>query len=375
MRTDDSRLTWALILSVLLHGLILSLFPLARQARLAMPQAPRMIDVDLAALPKVVPPKAPPPSQAAPAPGQAMPAPPAMPVPKQQIVSPPDQGEEKEPANTRFLSDRNNVVKEEMVHRGDPAAGDPEGKATAAKKEPAAEMKPSAPASQAEAKKLREAGARKPAPESQRSETQVAALPKLDQLLPPTGEMIREGVLPPQEAEPAAPAPQQHATVERNDLLRHGDPWRTNGLGGTRDFLPAVRDGDVTLLNTKADQFAPFVRRVAVRVFQNFVMLVRRSRDSGRDSTEEYATVEAVMDKTGRVLAIETKRRSGSVAFATDRNLQAACREGFFDRNPPSGAEANDGNIHFIFDARITVVQDGAGHRVPNWVMMGAGLL
>ncbi|MFN8624535.1 MAG: hypothetical protein U0587_00880 [Candidatus Binatia bacterium] len=373
MRTDDSRLAWALILSVLLHGLILTLLPLAKQARLALPQPPRTIDVDLAAIPKVVVPKAPPPPrapQAASVPGQAAPPPPAIPVPKQQIVSPPDKGEEKEPANARFLSDRNNVVKEEMVRRGDPAAGDPEGKGTATKKESA--EKPSAPA-KVEAKKPREDSGRKPA-ESARSDTQVAALPKLDQLLPPTGDMVREGALP-REAESAAPAAEQHAKVERNDLLRHGDPWRTNGLGGTRDFLPAVRDGDVTMLNTKADQFAPFVRRVAVRVFQNFVMLVRRSRDAGRESTEEFATVEAVMDKSGRVLSIETKRRSGSVAFATDRNLQTACREGFFDRNPPSGAEASDGNIHFVFDARITVVHDGAGHRVPSWVMMGAGLL
>jgi hypothetical protein len=375
MRADDSRLTWALILSVLLHGLILTLLPLAKQARLSLPQPPRMIDVDLAAIPKVVVPKAPPASQAPPAPGQAVPPPPAIPVPKQQIVSPPDKGEEKEPANARFLSDRNNVVKEERVHRGDPAAGDPEGKGTATKKEQAEAAKPSAPETKAEARKLREDSGRKPSAGLARSETQMAALPKLDQLLPPTGELVREGALAHEEEPAAAPAPQQQAKVERNDLLRHGDPWRTNGLGGTRDFLPAVRDGDVTMLNTKADQFAPFVRRVAVRVFQNFVMLVRRSRDSGRDSTEEFATVEAVMDKTGRVVSIETRRRSGSVAFATDRNLQTACREGFFDRNPPSGAEATDGNIHFVFDARITVVQDGAGHRVPAWVMMGAGLL
>jgi len=376
MRTDESRLTWALILSVLLHGLILTLLPLARQARLALPQPPRMIDVDLAAIPKVVVPKAArlPAPQAAPAPGQAVP-PPAIPVPKQQIVSPPDKGEEKEPANTRFLSDRNNVVKQEMVHRGEPAAGSPEGKGTATKKEQAEAAKPRVAETKAEAKRQRADSGRKPAAGSGRSATQFAALPKLDQLLPPTGELVREGALRQEEEPAAAPAPQQQAKVERNDLLRHGDPWRTNGLGGTRDFLPAVRDGDVTMLNTKADQFAPFVRRVAVRVFQNFVMLVRRSRDSGRDSTEEFATVEAVMDRTGRVLSIETKRRSGSVAFATDRKLQTACRQGFFDRNPPSGAEATDGNIHFLFDARITVVQDGAGHRVPAWVMMGAGLL
>jgi hypothetical protein len=112
-----------------------------------------------------------------------------------------------------------------------------------------------------------------------------------------------------------------------------------------------------------------------VRVFQNFVMLVRRSYDSGGEAAEEYATVEAVMDKKGQLVALNTKQRSGSSAFATDRNLEAACHDGFFDRNPPSGAEADDGKIHFIFDARLTFALDPRGHRIPAWVLMGAGLL
>ena len=363
--TDQSRLTWALIVSVLLHGLILSFLPLIRRAQLAIPQLPSTIDVDLAPLPKALPKLAgaPPPVAAAPAPAQ-----PAVPIPKQQIVSPPDQGEEKEPANARFLSDRDNTVKEEMVHRGEPLPGNPEAKQqTAETKEKVAAKKP-----REEAKPQ---VARKPAAESSGTGQQIAALPKLDQLLPPAGEMIREGVVRPEEPGAANPAPEQHAAVDRNDLLRHGDPWRGHGQGGTMDFLPNVRNGDVTMLNTKADQFAPFVRRVAVRVFQNFVMLVRRSYDSGGEAAEEYATVEAVMDKKGQLVALNTKQRSGSSAFATDRNLEAACHDGFFDRNPPSGAEADDGKIHFIFDARLTFALDPRGHRIPAWVLMGAGLL
>jgi hypothetical protein len=50
-------------------------------------------------------------------------------IPERQIVSPPDAGEEKEPEKTHLLSDRNNTVKEEMVHKAEPAAGDPDAKA------------------------------------------------------------------------------------------------------------------------------------------------------------------------------------------------------------------------------------------------------
>ena len=90
--------------------------------------------------------------------------------------------------------------------------------------------------------------------------------------------------------------------MQRNDLLRHGDPWRSGSTrGGSLDFLPSVREGDITMLNTKAEQFAPFVRRVAVRVFENFRILLRRSIDArSAESVEEFATIEAIMDKQGQ---------------------------------------------------------------------------
>jgi hypothetical protein len=358
--TDQSRLTWALVLSVLLHGLVLSLMPLAGRARIEIP-TPRFVDVDLVQLPKA-PAAAP---AAAPPGAAAVPAPP-VPVPERQIVSPPDEGEEKPPENPRLLSDRDNTVKDEMVRRGEPAAGSREAKSAPARKAPPQEQSVQA--------------APKPPPEragadvnARASSPKAAALPKLDQLLAQPGDLVREGLAEPGEL--GAAAPEQHASSQRTDLLGHGDPWGSAGLrGGTRDFLPAVREGDVTLLNTKAEQFAPFVRRVAMRVFENFVIGLRRSYDDGR-ATEEFATVEAVMDKRGNLFPLHTRYSSLSAALATDRNLQAAVRDGFFDRNPPPGAESNDGNIHFVFNTRVVLVVDPNGRRVPAWALLGAGLM
>ena len=340
--TDQSRLTWALIVSVLLHGLLLSLLPFVRRAQLAIPQLPPTIDVDLAPLPKVL-------AKAAPAP-----AAPAISIPKQQIVSPSDAGEEKEPADTRFLSDRNNTVKEQMVHRGEPAAGNPETKQQPAETKQKVEVK--RPGQEAKPQV-----ARKPPAESAGAGPQIAALPKLDQLLPSSEEMIREGVVRPDESGSTKPAPEQQASVERKDLLRHGDPWRTGGLrGGSMDFLPAVREGDITLLNTKADLFAPFVRRVAARVFEHLQIALRQAaqRASG-GSGREYAQVEAVMSKTGQLMSARLVERESNSTLGADRELLNVTKPDiFFDSNPPSGAEAADGNIHFILLIDLMVQAD-----------------
>jgi hypothetical protein len=353
--SDQSRLTWALVLSVLLHGMLLSLLPFIRRAHLDIP-TPALLDVDVVPLPKQ-PAPAPVPRVAAPAP--PAPAPPAIPVPDRQIVSMPDAGEEKEPPNARLLSDRNNTVKEETIHRAEPAKGDPD-------------AQPQAPAPPANAKE-RPAPPRPPV-EHPRPNTQVAALPKLDQLLPTAGDLIRDGIVKPQEQPAAAPAPVQHASNQRTDLLR-GDPWKSGGLrGGSLDFLPAVREGDITLLNTKAEQFAPFVRRVAMRVFENFWIALRHNVSSLSGSAQEFAIIEAVMDKQGKLVALNVKDRSVSLSLATDRLLQSACQQGFFDRNPPSGAESNDGKIHFLFQAQVAIAPDPRGGAAGG-AHMAAGLL
>jgi len=349
---DQSRLSWALILSVLLHGLILSLLPVLRRAHIELPTPPALLDVDVLPAPKAAPPRE---AVVAPAP-QA----PPIAVPKQQIVSMPDQGEEKEPANPRFLSDRNNTVKEETVHRDEPAAGDPDAVAKAPQQVASAKADRPQPAAKAE---------------HAAAHPQPAALPKLDQLLPSTGDLIREGLVQPQEPK-STTAPEQQASIERNDLLRHGDPWKHGSLrGGTLDFLPTVREGDITLLNTKAEQFAPFVRRVAMRILENLRIFLRRSLNGATgQGSQEYSTVEAVMDRQGRLISLTTKERSPQGALDSDRNLQAACREGFFDRNPPDGAQAADGNIHFVFEVRVALLVNGRGP-VGYDGLFAAGLL
>jgi hypothetical protein len=360
--TQESRLTWALAVSVLLHVLLLTLLPIMRHAQLTLPQPPALLDVDVLPMPQ---PKAPPPPAAAPPPVAAAPAPaqpaPQIPVPKNQIVSPPDAGEEKVPDNARLLSDRNNTVKEETIKRGEPLPGDPD-----ARPKPPEQI----------AKLDKPHAAPRPFTEETHPKPKPAALPKLDQLLPTAGDLMREGVGQPNQPAPA-PAPEQEASTKRDDLLRHGDPWHTNSLHpGSMDFLPAVREGDITMLNTKAEQFAPFVRRVAMRVFENFWMTLRRSVGGHfGQSVQEYAVVEAIMDREGKLVSVNLKDRSGTVVIATDRNLQNACREGFFDRNPPSGAEANDGNIHFIFQAQVQLFVDPRGGGPAGGAMMSAGLL
>ena len=71
----------------------------------------------------------------------------------------------------------------------------------------------------------------------------------------------------------------QNVIPRARDLasLPRPDLWADPGPRGSADYLPNVRQGDITLLNTKADRFAPFVRRVGMRVFQTFSMEFKHS--------------------------------------------------------------------------------------------------
>ena len=137
---------------------------------------------------------------------------------------------------------------------------------------------------------------------------------------------------------------------------------------GINDFLPGVREGDITLLNTKAERFAPFVRRVAGRIFQHLDIRLRQSiNQSGLRNGEEYAVVEAIMSKQGRLVSAKVVERQSTSMLNADRILLSVTEpETFFDANPPPGAEANDGNIHFILLVQLAVqtVQDPRSGRV-----------
>ena len=126
---------------------------------------------------------------------------------------------------------------------------------------------------------------------------------------------------------------------------------RLTGIGppGENQFLPGVKEGELTLLNTKSFTYASFVRRVAYRIFDQFILYIRNTSFRPDDITQinGFAYVEAVMDTKGNLVGMKLRQPSGSEKW--DKLAQDACRAGAWDGNPPKGAESADGYIHFIF--------------------------
>lgn len=365
-----TRRAGAFVASLCLHVLALLLLQSEQLPRMDLVDSRDLLSVSIVEPPKPKP-VAPPPVQKAPAPqpvpqapesepAEVEPAPEpepakqppaqAIPLPEQQIVSPPDAGEEvPPPPDTRLLSDRDNTVAEQMVRRGEPAQREGD---------EAAEPEPPAPA--AAAKNEGDDGGNQ----------RLAALPNLDRLLPNALQLAEEGY---GEA-PGKQAAEEEAKEERRPR-RFDNVWLPTSKDiGTLDYLPDVREGDITLLNTKAELFAPFVRRVAVRVFQNLLILLRRELPNLAGTAEETVTMEAVMTRAGDLASMTIKERSSDLSVGSGRMLQQACRQGFFDRNPPAGAESDDGQIHFLLRTHVLAIGDGRGVRFGYRVAFQAGL-
>ena len=132
------------------------------------------------------------------------------------------------------------------------------------------------------------------------------------------------------------------------------------GARGTPDHLPDVRQGKMTFLNTKAHRFAPFVRRVAQRVFQHLVIDQRRNLQlDDVIAAKDWVTIEAKMTTQGELTGLVLRSRSGS--YSIDESLLHACENGAWDQNPPPEAQAEDGLIHFIFRSDINAQYDSVG--------------
>jgi len=316
-------------------------------------------------------PKPPPQAAAKPAKPIEEPPPPAapppeppqrkLPVPEQQIVSPSDAGKNEAPPDTRLLSDRDNRVDQQMVKRGNPAPGE-EAPGQKAPPKVAPAPKPAKPV------EARGGGRtdREPPP-------RIASLPGLDRLMPDALRLAEEGYGKQADVPPGE-------QVAQADQARRMQPRGADGLMipssgpiGSMDFLPDVREGDITLLNTKAEVFAPFVRRVAMRVFQNFWISLKRDLVGSALATTETVEAEAIMDPAGEMIAFNVNQRSARISLASDRRLQQACNVGFFDRNPPPGARAADGSIHFIMRTNVEVGPSPRGW--TGYVEFMAGLL
>lgn len=149
------------------------------------------------------------------------------------------------------------------------------------------------------------------------------------------------------------------------------------GSFGSNDYLPNLPDGDITLLNTKADQFAVFVRRVATRVFAQL-------RSSGWenlsasdiDSLNNFSVVSAELTLTGELIKIQLQNGSGSQRF--DSVVTTSVKNGARDPHPPKEAASTNGNIKFIFKSKSWVqgaINPRTGAPVERrWLLLGVGL-
>ena len=367
-----------LLCSLLFHLLLLLLFPVPNP--IFPPETEQLTEVEL--LPAEEPQRlaqAEPPAQAEPEPvPQEEPVeeetaePPPAPLPE-QIVNPPDVVNEQIPDQTRFLSDRNTTAEEETVAVGTPL-----------------------PSTNPEQQEQPNSEAQKPA-EPAKEPTQLAALtPPFERPLDSEPENARQKQSPEalQPGAPDAPKPtprlfaspadllaqgfikdrgreQEQQDEQRaptgNELLSMAPPARNSMLSlpgptGTPDHLPDVRRGNMTFLNTKASRFAPFVRRVAERVFQHLVIDQRRNlKLDDVIAARDWVTIEAKLSLDGDLVGLVLRGRSGS--YSIDESLLNACEQGAWDQNPPPEAQAEDGLIHFIFRSDIDAQYDNLGLR------------
>jgi len=382
-----------LFFSVLLHLLLLFLFPVLERQPFAPPQE-QLAEVEL--LPPE--PQAPTPRVEAkvepPVAEKETPAPEEKkeeekqqqrqePLPE-QIVNPPDNTNDQPPEQTRLLSDRNSSTKEQTVAVGMPAPSvQQKEKSQKPVKEKAEKLEPKKPPTQLAMKKPEVKTAPKP-PVEKAIEKPSEATAKTEQL--------QKNLTP---GDPNAPAAKPQLFARPDDLLSQG--WLSDagkekdaqqakrqspqgrdliamapppaenflnlpGLTGTPDFLPDIRQGNLTLLNTKAHRFAPFVRRVAMRVFQHLIIYQRKQLNLDEViAARDVVTVQAKMDTQGNLKKLLIQTRSGS--HAVDDSLLKACTQGAWDENPPPEALSEDGFINFIFRSDISAQYDQMGLR------------
>jgi hypothetical protein len=89
----------------------------------------------------------------------------------------------------------------------------------------------------------------------------------------------------------------------------------------------------------------------------------------------DFTTIEAILSPEGRFVTMRLIEGSGSAQF--DSVVKQAVPAGMRDPNPPAGARASDGMIHFIFKAR-SWASIGAGRSgAPSehrWILLATGL-
>jgi TonB C terminal len=270
---------------------------------------------------------------------------------RQQIVAPPDEINDIPPERTRFESDHDNVVLRETVHKGVPHPAPP------------APPKRADPAKRAEPKPPQQAVERADDEAADKAEAEARSghAPALEDLFASTDELVRaqQGRVAHEEeqrqAERAGKGPRRLALA----VAPAAPEWALPGTRGTLDSLPDIQRGDVTLLNTKANVFAPFVRRIGERVFQHLIIRQRRLVIEQILSAHDVVRMHVTLDPRGRLKSVTVEGQSGSATM--DETLSDALNTGAFDNNPPPSAANAAGEYEFEFQAQLRAFLPGPG--------------
>lgn len=268
---------------------------------------------------------------------------------KQQIVSTEKSLEEVPKENTNLKSEFNNKTEKESIKKGDPLAQIPQ----------AIKAKPNKPAKVQLAEKKNAAPLKTASANLKLSEDQLSNT-TLENSDPTNEKLVEDNV--------------------RDHKFESIQPFSKNSAAniyskfGSADYLPEIPDGDMTLLNTKADHYAVFVKRVGLQVFSalrklSWQELARMEISQIRDFSE----IEAILDTKGKLLELRLKNSSGSPRF--DQILKQAANLGSWDQNPPAGANAADGKIHFLYKAKTWARFNQSGIGEQRWLLLGVGLL
>ena len=253
---------------------------------------------------------------------------------KQQIVSHTEARETETPPETRLLSEKNAVTEKEQIKRGFPSS-------TPAPSEPVLRLS-DALMQQSLLGKRRSDTATADSDSEQSVKKQLSNKGHIAQL-------------------------DSYRPFSRNSFFNQGPV-------GDPDYLSRIPDGDITLLNTKAERFAVFVRRVAWQVFgalrkHNWADVPRSEVRRVRD----FVTIQAILSKNGELRMVKLLDSSGSFVF--DKAVLAAVKEGAWDQNPPAGAEATDGTFQFVFKSKAWTQGGKADFMEERWMLLSTGLL
>jgi hypothetical protein len=301
-----------------------------------------------------------------------------------QIVSPPDVSSNEPPKDPQFLAERDSSAVKEQIKRGDdPMAGVVGPKAGAEARE-AAQEKAQRPAPST---KTKPSDVKREVKQEVPRSAEPPAPKKISTLQLDRATMRERFAVQDSESteDRVAAALSGQGAQPRTNSLSDAQPFgrapgsgaRIMGSVGSNDFLPALPDGDITMLNAKANLYAVFVRRVAVQVFGYLrASGWEKLRAEDIQSMTSDTTVRAVLSKDGKLLKVVLEAGSGSERF--DEVLHAAVQSGARDPNPPASAALRDGNIHFVFKARSWVryaadPRSGAPSQ-RRWLILGTGL-